>query len=97
MTRKDYTLIADYLRIAERSISLHTSYASYIEWQSAQLAVAATIHAVADALASENSQFDRLRFMTAARITGDEAGESYQRQVQLDRDRHTDRLEIRRG
>ena len=74
-------LLAEYLRIAERDVSMHSFYGSYREWETAQLAVAVMVNAVADALAGDNSAFDRGRFMEAARLPDAEARASFKRQM----------------
>ena len=84
MTRKDYVLLAEYLQIAERNVSLHSFYGSLREWETAQLAVAVMVGAVADALAGDNSAFNRVRFMEAARLPGAEARKSFALQVAAD-------------
>lgn len=68
MTRKDYELIAEHLRIAETNVTTRVDYGTYGEWKFAALATAVMIDAVADALAYDNSRFDRERFMKAARV-----------------------------
>jgi hypothetical protein len=68
MTRKDYELIAEHLRIAETDVTMRVHYRSDSQWKFAVLATAAMIDAVADALAYDNSKFDRERFMKAARV-----------------------------
>ena len=67
MTRKDYELIAEHLRIAEGELvrrfdDRYTKGARH----TGCLAIQTMKESVADALAFDNARFDRERFMTAA-------------------------------
>lgn len=72
MTRKDYVLLADALRLA----MTHAETSVYQTPQCRVEAVYATAYAigrVADALARDNAHFDRARFLTAAGVAGGRA------------------------
>lgn len=61
MTRKDYELIAEALRIANGSITV----APY----DAQTAIELVTHLLADRLEKQNHRFDRARFISASSMT----------------------------